>query len=81
MTDKPKLTGQGGPGRGQGRPKGSPNNKPRRVRMSFRLSPVVANWLKGFAAGKRTEIVEEALFRQMDYEDEGIGVEETKDDR
>lgn len=80
MTDKSKLTGQGGPGRGQGRPKGSPNKKPTRVRMSFRLSPRLAAWLKGFASGKRTEIVEEALFRQMDYEDEGIGVEETKEE-
>jgi hypothetical protein len=71
--------GKGGKRPGAGRPKGIGNDGPSKKMISVRLDPRIIKWLKSHPAGKRTKIIEEALIRQMDYEDEGLGVEETEE--
>lgn len=46
MNDKPKLTGRGGPGRGQGRTKGKGNKGPTRIMISIRIPPELVEKLK-----------------------------------
>lgn len=51
----------GGPGRRQGRKKGSLNKRPAKVKVSFRLTREMVNWLESFPSGQRSRVIEEAL--------------------
>lgn len=67
-------------GRQGGAPKDNANarrGKETRIMISIRLDAKIVKWLRGFPAGKRTDIIEQALIHQMDFEDEGLGVSET----
>lgn len=67
-------------GRKGGAPKENINarrGKETRIMISIRLDARIVKWLRSFPVGKRTDIIEQALIRQMDFEDGGLGVSET----
>lgn len=59
MTTTTKLTGQGGPGRGQGRHPKTGKGGTNRPRITFRFTPWLADWLK--TQENMTEAIEQAL--------------------